>query len=178
MLRLLGCVQLPRLMSRGEIDGTLMSTHRTTYLTIMFPTPQNCPCGIPHRVFLPHLSPLCLRHHPAHLLRSANSPDPAIPFGIFHQPVNDFSQGTCTMWQVPSLTRQLYSGLSWSGHCWPELGIFPMGTTASHYPGPGPSSARTFFPDWAVGEAEGQLSFGEAICCSSPLGLEVPVGRL
>lgn len=133
----------------------------TTYLTTMSPAPWYCPCGIPQRVFLPYLSPLCLHHHPAHLLRNANFSVLAIPFGIFQQPVNDSSQGPCTRWQVPSLTGQRYSGLSWSGHCRPELGIFPMGTTASHYPGPGPSSASTFFPVWAVGEAEDSSHSGK-----------------
>lgn len=61
------------------------------------------PCGIPHRVVLPHLSPLCLCHHSAHLLRNANSLVLAIPFGIFHGLLNSSSQLPCTMWQEPNL---------------------------------------------------------------------------
>lgn len=90
-------------LSHREIDRTLLSTHMSMYLTIMFPALQYCPVGSHTEFFLPHLSPLCLYHHPAHLLRNANFLVLAIPFRIFHQPVNDSSQLPCTMWQVPSL---------------------------------------------------------------------------
>lgn len=179
---MLGSIQLLRLICPTErLTETLLSTHTSMYLTIMFPALRYCPVGSHTEFFLPHLNPLCLCHqHPAHLLRNANSLVLAIPFRIFHQPVNDSSQLPCMMWQVPSLypyratilrivmvwSLQARTGnLSHGYHCltlsWarPILGQPPLSRLGCR-------------------DAEGQLSFGEAIWCSSSLGLEVPVGRL
>lgn len=72
-------------LSHGEMDGPRLSTHMSAYLTVMLPAPPRCfPVGSHTEFSLPHLSPLCLCHHPAHLLRNANSLVLAISFGIFH----------------------------------------------------------------------------------------------
>lgn len=133
---------------------------------VMLPAPPRCcPVGSHTEFSLPHLSPLCLCHHPAHLLRNANSLVLAISFGIFHQPVNSSSQLPCIVWQVPSLylywatilrivmVRSLQA----------RIVNLPMGTTVSHYPGSGPSSASTFLPGWAVGRQKDSSHSGKPL---------------
>lgn len=138
----------------------------TTYLTIMFPAPQCCPCGLPHRVLLPHLSPLCLCPHPAHVLRNATSPVLASPFGIFHRPANGSSQWPCTMWQVPSLYPYWATILRMCFR--PELGIFPMGTTASHSPGPVHPPLVPSFPAGLKGRQKDSSHSGKPFAAPPP----------
>lgn len=143
----------------------------------MFLAPEYCDMRS-HTEFSCLTSAHCVCHYPAHL-RNPNSPallmsllQPSLTSGwlLLH----------CRMWQAHGLclTGQVYSGLSWSILHRPEPGICPMGTTVSHYPGPGPSSASNFFPSRALGRQENSSHSGKPLACSSSLGLEVPAGRL